>query len=1300
MKSKLDSSTLFHDCGYIYLSDIEPKPGDKIGIRLRAKKDCISRAFLVTVTNECDARETEMLSESEDETGRFVYYYCDFICPEQLFKYCFRVEDGDSSCYYGRKGTFSAAPSFHDSDRSWHAADQMWVILPGYEGPKWSRGITWYSLMPDSFYNGDLTNDEMVSGDNYSIPWNIPLLTTMYKYGGDLKGIEKKLDYIRSLGCEAIFFDPIFRSYQDAGYGPEYYRQIEHSHGNARALADLSKAVHEKNMRFMIDVVLTFVADNHYWFNKNGHMPKPGAAQEWDSPYHDYFYFDRDKDTGSYRSIWSGAKLNLANEKVIKEIYGDPDSFLQYYAGEPFSPDAIRFDCGGDLSGVRADGTSADEVDIMREVRPVLRSINSDLMLLSEYSLYHSMNKGVWDSRWNLQHVKFAFPYIRGEMTESSLADLLEREVGAIPRPMGLSSYNSMTDHDRVRIRNAEPAFRRAFSLIHFTGVGSPVLFYGDEIGIEREAGCFYSMNWNERNWDYRTLAETKALTELRKNQSCVRTGIVHQFLVDDRRHLIGFARIDDGSTTLTVSSRNTREVSCSIDTALIGIPEGTQFTDWFSGKTYMSGMDSMDVLLPPGGTVLVRGGMSSSFRDRYEICPKEDSFRVIETGTDSYLLECDDTETGVYLTADAFGEFSFGFNAEYQKEADPFVSIEGVTADDKLEISFSEGTLRIWQNGVADRSSECCSGDRIKLSRTWDNTVTLTVSDGFGRTVACESVKAELPSHVKIVFGCKNGTATFSGVTLDYSKEPVLSDDFRSGLSAMFDYRDKGTLSYGEEGLTVQAGEIPVEMLCEAPDEDWTIRTLIECAPRGKGGAGLIARQDDENCLTGCRGCVDGRNEIYISRTLSGAEEIIWTTADEYPDRPVTLQIQRIGSHFSLLMQYKDKDMVRVGESVDANFCRCLTGLTVCGSTEAEFGYVCFGNSINDGESYNTPYTPGFDMPSFGRMMETAAEPSLRITEGEFEYDCEGFLVKARPLAQMGICDKIFGDIKTDGTYSVESGEGFIGVELGKKAYDSPFGDGTAVVLTSDGHIEVRHGGLILKRIPAPDCEKTRDVRIVTRTRRGDLYVYSGTPGKLVFSIKGAVRDTGYVSYTAQNVIGRICNYYTASADAAFFSNSDFEKFAFAKDSAGKSWGHTLGFINPMGVGFTDFEARIHMKTSYFADSWQEPMTGLYICSPEGKFYGTKAIAVGFNESGVLIVKSGVWLEARITKLDPRDVTLKLRKTGKHLEVFANDIETPLIDTVLPTFNGGAITAFAYRTATVFDGFEIHDLGYSLWRE
>lgn len=134
--------------------------------------------------------------------------------------------------------------------------------LPGGLEDAWWRDAVVYQIYPASFLD---TNEDGL---------------------GDLQGIISKLDYIQSLGVDAIWLSPIFASPQhDMGYDISDYRKIHPPYGSVAQVEYLIKSLHDRSMRLLMDLVVNHTSSEHAWF-KESRSSKSSARRDW------YFWRD------------------------------------------------------------------------------------------------------------------------------------------------------------------------------------------------------------------------------------------------------------------------------------------------------------------------------------------------------------------------------------------------------------------------------------------------------------------------------------------------------------------------------------------------------------------------------------------------------------------------------------------------------------------------------------------------------------------------------------------------------------------------------------------------------------------------------------------------------------------------------------------------------------------------------------------------------------------------------------------------------------------------------------------------
>ena len=150
---------------------------------------------------------------------------------------------------------------------------------------KWWQNATVYQVYPRSFFDAD--------GDG----------------NGDLRGITAKLDYIKSLGVDVVWSSPYFKSpMADGGYDVADYRDINPMFGTLDDWKEMLHAVHERGMKFVMDLVVNHSSNEHPWFLS--------ARSSKDSPYRDYYYFKPGKDNGDEPTNWASVFGGSAWQKT------------------------------------------------------------------------------------------------------------------------------------------------------------------------------------------------------------------------------------------------------------------------------------------------------------------------------------------------------------------------------------------------------------------------------------------------------------------------------------------------------------------------------------------------------------------------------------------------------------------------------------------------------------------------------------------------------------------------------------------------------------------------------------------------------------------------------------------------------------------------------------------------------------------------------------------------------------------------------------------------------------------------
>ena len=177
---------------------------------------------------------------------------------------------------------------------------------------------------------------------------------------GDLRGIIQKLDYIKSLGVTMVWLNPIYESpNDDNGYDISDYRAIMKEFGTMEDFDELLEGLHQRGMKFIMDVVVNHSSDEHEWFQQS-RSSRDNSYRDYyhwwpaekGKPNHRWSFFDENSDawkydeqTDSYYLHYFSQKqpdLNWENPKVRQEVY-DIMKFWAEKGVDGFRLDAFQY---------------------------------------------------------------------------------------------------------------------------------------------------------------------------------------------------------------------------------------------------------------------------------------------------------------------------------------------------------------------------------------------------------------------------------------------------------------------------------------------------------------------------------------------------------------------------------------------------------------------------------------------------------------------------------------------------------------------------------------------------------------------------------------------------------------------------------------------------------------------------------------------------------------------------------------------------------------------------------------------
>lgn len=484
------------------------------------------------------------------------------------------------------------------------------------ETPDWLAGGVMYQVFPDRFAaSGDpkegVPGDRIIRDDWGGQPQWRPDETGQVRnndfFGGDLKGIEQRLDRLSDLGVTCLYLNPIFEAYSNHRYDTADYERIDPLLGCEEDFRSLCRAAATLGIRVILDGVFSHTGADSRYFNRYGRYgDHEGAYRSLESPYYPWYHFQNWPD--QYTSWWGFITL--------PEVDECHPAFRQYILGEN---GIVRHWLAAGAAGWRLD--VADELpdEFLEELRRAAKAEKSDALVLGE----------VWEDASRKESYGHRRRYLLGDQLDSVmnypfrdaiLAFLLGGDgvdfinaIGDIaehyPPPVLRLLMNHIGTHDTERaltILAGEPAggrgrawqaeqklsdeqrqrglrLMRLAAALQFCLPGVPCIYYGDETGMEGyrdpfNRGCYpWGNEYPELlNW-YRKLGQ------MRRVSTALKEGAFQP--VASGRDVVCFVRMQGEHALLCAVNHSDGERTVELPAAwrgrTINLGEGWADPDW-----------------------------------------------------------------------------------------------------------------------------------------------------------------------------------------------------------------------------------------------------------------------------------------------------------------------------------------------------------------------------------------------------------------------------------------------------------------------------------------------------------------------------------------------------------------------------------------------------------------------------------------------------------------------------------------------------------------------------------------------
>ena len=341
---------------------------------------------------------------------------------------------------------------------------RLTVYKRGFETPGWFSRSIMYQIFPDRFgFTDDGTaqkgieyhrllgqTPELHKSTDEPVKWQARAFERDYApddfYGGNLRGIAKKLAYLKELGVSVIYLNPIVEARSNHRYDTSDYLRVDPILGNSEDYVNLCARAKSMGIRIINDGVFSHTGADSIYFNRFGSYESTGAYQGKSSPYYGWYDFRSFPD--DYRCWW--------NFKDLPEVNENDPKWQEYIISGDNS--VVKQWLRAGASGWRID--VADELpdEVLSLISCAAKEVSPDSVIIGEvwedavskesygkkrnYALGYSL-----DSVMNYPFRKAVIAFAQGKSGAFELSDFLMSQQHNSPAPMYGSLMHLLGSH-------------------------------------------------------------------------------------------------------------------------------------------------------------------------------------------------------------------------------------------------------------------------------------------------------------------------------------------------------------------------------------------------------------------------------------------------------------------------------------------------------------------------------------------------------------------------------------------------------------------------------------------------------------------------------------------------------------------------------------------------------------------------------------------------------------------------------------------------------------------------------------
>lgn len=471
--------------------------GQKLYINLEAEN--FNKAEIVLIYFD---RAEETIELSSKKFNEDLYnYFTEIIIKEDykgLINYYFKLYKDYQVIYYGNNadGLGGEGRVYQCSPKSYQI-----TVYKGFEVPMWFKEGIVYQIFVDRFRNGNKDGkvdnpkkNSFIYGTWQDEPMYIRDVNGKVVrwdfYGGNLKGVIEKLEYLKNLGVNIIYLNPIFEASSNHKYDTADYKTIDPMFGDENIFKELCHKAERLGIKIILDGVFNHTGSDSIYFNKFGNYSSLGAYQSKSSTYYKWYIFSEYPD--KYECWWgidNHPSIDEMNEDYINFMIKDEDSVINKWM--KLGASGWRLDVADELPD-----------EFIKLLKSHIKEIKEDSILIGEvwedasnkisYSRKRQYLFGEeLDSVTNYPFRNLVISFINSQITAADFIRNIMSLYENYPRESFYCNLNILGTHDTERILTSigkddrKNMYKLIMALsIQMTIPGVPLIYYGDEAGL------------------------------------------------------------------------------------------------------------------------------------------------------------------------------------------------------------------------------------------------------------------------------------------------------------------------------------------------------------------------------------------------------------------------------------------------------------------------------------------------------------------------------------------------------------------------------------------------------------------------------------------------------------------------------------------------------------------------------------------------------------------------------------------------------------------------------------------------